>query len=202
MFPIMGRTASTSCRMLRWGLGVCMALAHPQVSCSRRSNLPAPGSPAGQPTRPIDFTGVDRAVERAIQEGHLPGAVVLIGNSREVLHHKAFGWRQLEPAPVLMTADTAFDLASLTKPVATATSILLLSEQGRVQLSDPVAKFLPAFAANGKADVTIEQLLIHASGLTADNSLEDYQSGVESALAAIDDLALEHPPGQEFSDTC
>ena len=80
-----------------------------------------------------------------------------------------------------MTTDTLFDMASLTKPLATATSIMILVERGQLRLTDKVAKFFPEFAANGKEDVTVEQLLTHSSGLIPDNPIADYDDGWKSA---------------------
>src|SRR5262249_22053814 len=103
-----------------------------------------------------------------------------------------------QPERVPMTADTVFDMASLTKPVATATSVMILVEQGKLRVSDPVAKHWPAFAANGKEAVTVEHLLLHTSGLTADNAIADYADGREKALERVAALKLEAPPGTRF----
>src|SRR5438034_618343 len=95
---------------------------------------------------PPDRGGLDRidtVVREAIDRGELPGAVVLIVHRDQVVFRKAYGLRSKQPAPVPMTVDTLFDLASLTKPVATATSIHLLIEQGKLRLADPVAQHLP-----------------------------------------------------------
>jgi CubicO group peptidase (beta-lactamase class C family) len=97
-----------------------------------------------------------------------------------------------------MTADTVFDMASLTKPVATATSVMILVEQGKLRHSDLVAKHWPAFAANGKEAVTVEHLLLHTSGLIADNAIADYADGKEKALERVAALKLEAPPGTRF----
>src|SRR5438874_13781114 len=91
---------------------------------------------------------IDAAVDAAIQKGGCPGAVVLVVHGDEVVFRKAYGNRAVQPEAVAMTPDTVFDLASLTKPVATATSIHLLVEQGKLRYSDPVAAHWPAFAAN------------------------------------------------------
>ena len=98
-----------------------------------------------------------------------------------------------------MTVDTVFDLASLTKPLATASSIMLLVEQGKLRPSDPVARYLPAFAAKGKDKITVEQLLLHTSGLIADNAVSDYQDGREKAIQSICDLAPASEPGPNSS---
>jgi uncharacterized protein YbbC (DUF1343 family) len=97
-----------------------------------------------------------------------------------------------------MTTDTVFDLASLTKPIATATSVMYLVAAGRIQLDDAVAKHVPEFAPNGKQDVTIRQLLTHQGGLTPDNALRDYQNGTEQAWQRIWALPLIADAGSRF----
>src|SRR5438309_330448 len=112
---------------------------------------------------------MDRAVNAAIERGNCPGAVVVVIHRDRVVFRKAYGQRSKQPSAEAMTPDTIFDLASLTKPVATARSLMLLVEQGKLRLSDPVAKHLPAFGQNGKDRVTVEQLMLHTGGLIADN---------------------------------
>jgi uncharacterized protein YbbC (DUF1343 family)/CubicO group peptidase (beta-lactamase class C family) len=141
---------------------------------------------------------IDDAVKAALERGQLPGAVVLVLRHDKVVFRKAYGLRSKEPAEVPMTADTVFDLASLTKPIATATSAMVLLEQGKLRLSDRVAQYLPDFAPNGKEKITIEQLLLHTSGLIADNPLRDYQDGRDQALQRIDRLAPTAEPGSRF----
>ncbi len=141
---------------------------------------------------------IDAAVEAAIQRGDCPGAVVVVVHRDAVVFRKAYGLRAKVPEPVPMTADTVFDMASLTKPVATATSLMVLIERGKLRLSDKVAKHWPAFAANGKGDVTVEHCLLHVSGLTADNSLKDYAGTREEMLRRVAGLPLEAPPGTRF----
>jgi CubicO group peptidase (beta-lactamase class C family) len=98
-----------------------------------------------------------------------------------------------------MTLDTVFDLASLTKPIATASSIMVLVEQGRVRLADRVALHIPEFGQNGKQRITVEQLLLHTSGLIADNPETDYAEGPVKALERIYGLAPVTPPGTKFT---
>ena len=145
-----------------------------------------------------DFAKVDEAVEAALKRGDCPGAVVLVVHKDEVVLRKAYGNRVVEPDKLPMTADAIFDLASLTKPIATGTSIVMLIEKGMLRPEDKVAKHWPAFAANGKGDVTIAHLLLHTSGLTADNAEADYKDGREKALERIAALKLEAPPGTRF----
>jgi CubicO group peptidase (beta-lactamase class C family) len=141
---------------------------------------------------------IDDAVAGAIDRGELPGAVVLVIHDDKVVFRKAYGHRAVKPEKVPMTADAVFDMASLTKPVATATSVMLLIEQGKLSPSDLVSKYWPAFAASGKDKVTVEHLLLHTSGLIPDNAIGDYADGKAKALERVAALALEGPAGERF----
>ncbi len=141
---------------------------------------------------------IDDAVRAGIERGDCPGAVVVVIHKGRVVWRKAYGDRARQPAVVPMTADTLFDLASLTKPVATSSSIMLLLERGKLSLSDPVSKFVPAFAAKGKDKVTLENLLLHTSGLIADNAESDYRDGRDKALERLYALAPTAAPGERF----
>jgi len=142
------------------------------------------------------FDRIDAEVAAAIKRGELPGAVILVVHQGEVVYRKAHGDRCREPAAEPATLDTIYDLASLTKPMATATSIFILLEQGKLKLDDPVAKHWPKFAANDKEKVTIEQCLLHVSGLMADNPIADFAEG--GGLNAVAALELEAPPRTKF----
>jgi uncharacterized protein YbbC (DUF1343 family)/CubicO group peptidase (beta-lactamase class C family) len=141
---------------------------------------------------------IDGAVQESIQQGRLPGAVVLVVRQGKIAFRKAYGLRSKQPAETRMTTDTVFDLASLTKPIATAASVMILLEEGKLSLSDRVSQYLPAFGQNGKERITIEQLLLHVSGLIADNPVADYQDGREKALEHICQLRPIEEPGAKF----
>ncbi len=141
---------------------------------------------------------IDGVVQQGLDEGQMAGAVVCIGGRSGISLLKAYGHRQVEPTNIAMTTDTVFDMASITKPAATATSIMLLIERGEIGLDDRVSKHLPDFAQNGKADVTIEDLLLHQSGLTPDNALSDYTDGPEQAFDNINRLSLRAEPKTKF----
>lgn len=141
---------------------------------------------------------IDALINKAVDAHQIPGAVLLIGQGRENVYLKAYGSRALKPEPSPMATDTIFDLASLTKCVATAPSIMLLEERGKLKLSDPVSKYMPAFAANGKGAITIEQLLLHYSGLIPDNPISDYAQGPAHAFEQISALKLYKPTGSAF----
>jgi uncharacterized protein YbbC (DUF1343 family)/CubicO group peptidase (beta-lactamase class C family) len=141
---------------------------------------------------------IEKAATSAIARGELSGCVVLIGRREGIVFEHAYGNRAVAPKLEPMTTDTLFDMASLTKPLATATSIMILVERGDLRLSDKVAKFFPDFAANGKEDVTVENLLTHSSGLIPDNPVKDYDDGWKSAVKKICNLKLLTAPGSTF----
>ena len=130
----------------------------------------------------VHLGGVDSIIQQAIADG-LPGAVLVVGHDGQVIYRKAYGNRALEPAREAMTLDTVFDLASLTKVIATTTAVMQLVEQGKVRMNDPVAKYLPEFAQNGKDDITVRQLLTHYSGLEPDLDLKMPWEKKETAYA-------------------
>lgn len=141
---------------------------------------------------------IDRVVEQGIQAGEMPGCVVAIGRRGKIVLLKAYGHRQIEPQRVVMTTDTLFDMASLTKPIATATGVMLLVERGKVRLQSPVAEYLPEFAQNGKQKITVFELLTHQGGLIPDNSLRDYADGPQPAWRRIFALKPSVTPGSKF----
>ena len=142
--------------------------------------------------------GVDRLVGEAIAQGKLPGCVVAIGNADGVLYEKAFGARALLPEREAMTVDTIFDVASLTKPVATAMSMLVLAERGKVALDETAAHYVPEFRGHGKERITLRQLLTHVSGLPVETPLADFERGRSAALARIFALSPKSDPGERF----
>ena len=155
------------------------------------------GAAERRPAQP-DFSAIDRIIDGAIAAKKFPGAVVIIGHDGGVVFHKAYGNRSLMPQPEPMTEDTVFDVASLTKVLATAPAVMQLYEQGKFLLNDPVAKYLPAFAANGKQDITIHQLLTHYSGLPPDVALDDAWEGKEEGLRRAFESVSLSAPGVQF----
>ncbi|MDG2130499.1 MAG: serine hydrolase [Fuerstiella sp.] len=141
---------------------------------------------------------IDRIVAEGLTRARMPGCVVLVGHQGRTVFHKAYGYRQLQPEKVAMLTDTVFDLASLTKPVATATSVMSLVEQGKLTLDDAVAAHLPDFADNGKAGITVRQLLTHMGGLIPDNSMRDYDDGPAEAMRRVFALTPTAVPGEKF----
>src|SRR4051812_32474349 len=127
------------------------------------------------------YSAIDDSINLAIQEGKLPGAVVLIGHNGKLVYEKAYGKRALIPQPEAMTLDTIFDCASLTKVIATTSSLMKLFEQGRFRLNDKITDYIPEFQG-GKSDITIRNLFTHFSGLAPDVSLKPEWSGNETGL--------------------
>ena len=142
---------------------------------------------------------VEPLIEQAIAERKMPGCVLVIGRRGGIGWYKAYGHRSVEPERIAMTTDTVFDLASLTKPIATAMSVMLLVQREQLRLDTPVAQLIPDFAAQGKQAITIQHLLTHTSGLIADNALSDYEHGRDEALRRIYTLRPVEPEvGKRF----
>lgn len=141
---------------------------------------------------------IDQVVNQSLQAGEMAGAVVAILHKDEMVFHRAYGLRQAEPESLPMQPDTLFDLASITKPVATATSIMILVERGVLKLQDKVSDHIPEFGNNGKESVTVEQLLLHTGGLIPDNALSDYQGTLDDMVQKLYQLKASYAPGQDF----
>ncbi len=141
---------------------------------------------------------IEPLVKAAIAEKKLPGAVVLIGRGDRILYQRAIGSRALVPAVEAMSIDTIFDLASLTKVVATTTSVMMLIERGKLRLNDRVSTFIPGFERYGKADITIRHLLTHMSGLRPDLDLGEAWTGSDTAIALAVEEVPTTPAGQRF----
>lgn len=133
----------------------------------------------------IDATGIAWVAREEIASGRVPGAVVVIGDRDRILYQRAFGYRALAPRRERMTLDTIFDLASLTKVVATTPAVMQLVAQGKISLDAPVALYWPAFAAHGKSRITVRELLMHTSGLPPDLDLAGGWTGTAGALRRV-----------------
>jgi CubicO group peptidase (beta-lactamase class C family) len=202
--------------------------AHTEVSDSARATqapsaaaIPTQAPAAAPPPTqaPVaaaspDFATVSKLIDDAIAAHRLPGAVVVIGHGGKVVFQQAYGERKLagepgldgSPAPAEpMTEDTIFDVASLTKSLATATAVMQLYEQGEVQFDDPLQNYLPDFNPSNdpqRAKVTVRMLLTHTSGETGDVDLRDpwglegadKAEGIHRALTT----PLQSGPGEVF----
>ncbi len=131
------------------------------------------------------FAPIGQGARQEIAAGHVPGAVILVGHRGKTVYRKAFGQCALMPLCRPMKVDTIFDLASLTKVVATTTAVMILVDRGLIHLDKPAAAYWPAFAANGKGGITIRQLMTHTSGLRAGVASRPPWSDYDGAMEAI-----------------
>jgi uncharacterized protein YbbC (DUF1343 family) len=138
---------------------------------------------------------IDAAVQEAMANLNVPGAVVVVGRRERVLFRRAYGFREVEPEHATMKIDTVFDLASLTKPIATATSIMILVEKGAVGLDDPLVKYVPECRKDGKSAITLRHLLLHVAGLPPDIAKDDFGHGRDEAIRRICGVRLRAAPG-------
>ena len=141
---------------------------------------------------------IDGLVEKAIADKKMPGAVVLVGHKGKIVYRKAFGNRALVPTVEKMTVDTIFDVASLTKVVATTTSIMKLVEDGKVRLNDTIGDFFPEIEDKDVKKVTVQQLLTHTGGFRPDFDLREKWTGRDGMLDALKRETLRNPPGTKF----
>jgi uncharacterized protein YbbC (DUF1343 family)/CubicO group peptidase (beta-lactamase class C family) len=144
------------------------------------------------------LAAIDGEVVREIEQHHLPGAVVLVARKGQVVWRKAYGARAVQPSREIMTTDTIFDVASLTKIVATATSIMILVERGKISLSDPLSNYIPEIKGEGRERITLELLLTHRSGYAPDFDLKDRWTGYDEAMKRLVREPLRNPPGARF----
>jgi uncharacterized protein YbbC (DUF1343 family)/CubicO group peptidase (beta-lactamase class C family) len=168
------------------------------AAAQKPSPGPTPRSRGAGPIGAGKLAAIAPVIERAVREGKMPGAVVLIGHNGRVVYRRAFGYRALVPRRLPMRVDTIFDLASLTKVIATTTAIMQLLEEGKLRLEDPVANYWPEFGANGKDQITVRELMTHYSGLPPDLQLEPAWSGYDTAMKMIEQANLVFPPGTRF----
>ncbi len=181
------------------------SLCSPAFCRAAARRAPGRGRPTGsraspsRPALPADARAtLDRLVNDAIRAGGLPGGVLVVTSSQRVLYRNAYGVRTLEPRPLANDPSTIYELASMTKPLATATAVMLLAQRGVLRLNDRVSRWIPEFAQNGKHDVTLLQLLTHTGGMQIDYVRADYQADVPTILAHTYAAPLRFAPGTKF----
>ncbi|MFZ0335961.1 MAG: exo-beta-N-acetylmuramidase NamZ domain-containing protein [Candidatus Acidiferrales bacterium] len=161
------------------------------------------GSAAPRESLNARLSALDGIMQEGIQQGAMPGGVLLVSHRGRVIYRKAFGERAIIPQQEKMTVGTIFDLASLTKLFATTPSIMRLLEEGKIRLNDPLVRYMSEFAPNGKDQITIRMLLTHTSGLAPDPPLSSALAGEGALMQEIDNETPMAPPGDRFiySDT-
>src|SRR4029453_17982589 len=156
-------------------------------------------NPASAAVSRKQLTQIDTVVTSEIAQKHFPGAVVLVARKGRVVWRKAYGARAVQPANEPMSLDTIFDLASLTKVVATATSIMILVERGKVRLTDPVSKYIPELKGDGRERITIEHLLTHRAGYAPAFDLGERWTGYDEAIKRLISEPVRNSPGTRFT---
>ena len=177
-------------RLFLLGL-ICQAA----VACATAATPASAAPPATSSNQAAEAIGA--IVRDEIAAGHVPGAVVILGIGDKIVLRQAYGQRSLMPTVKPATIDTIYDAASLTKVMATSVAIMQLVERGQIDLDRPAATYWPAFAANGKGDITVRQLLTHYAALPAGIPTRAW-SGTEGAMDAIVALKPLAPAGTRF----
>lgn len=174
---------------------LCGVLSFAQTGA--RSHAPAQSRAIAPASTFHGAADLDSAINQAIREDRIPGAVLVVGHNGQIVYRKAYGSRALVPAKEAMTVDTIFDIASLTKIVATTSGIMKLFEKGEVRIDDPVTTYLPEFQG-GSSAITVRDLMTHFSGLRPDLDLDPPWTGYETGIgmALIDKPA--GPPETKF----
>ena len=179
-------------------LCIAMMLLLLQIQKQSWSALPSARTPEEVGLRSDRLAAIDNLVAEGLEKKLMPGCVIAIGRRGKIAYHRAYGNRQLEPEPQPMSTDTVFDMASITKPVATATSVMILVEQGKLRIRDRVATYIPEFANSGKQRITLMQALTHQAGFIPDNAVADYELGRAAAFTNIHKLGTTYTPGSRF----
>ena len=183
--------------------------SHPIFSWDRPgpiSPILHPGSAAGAGMVQQPLNEIDPLMEEMISEGVMPGAVTFVARRGHIVKQDAYGYsyRYTDDKfteaqnPIEMTEDTIFDLASISK-IFTTTAAMILYDDGRFQLDDPVAKYIPEFAENGKENVTIRQLMTHTSGFTAWIPLYSQGSSRDDRMQIVFKHPLANEPGEAYT---
>ena len=149
-----------------------------------------------------DFTQVDEIIQLAIKDSAFPGSVVLISIDGNIIYEKAFGQLTYNDTSAAVTKNTIYDIASLTKVIATTTAVMICYDKNLFSLDDPVVKYLPEFSQNGKEKVTIKNLLLHNSGLPAFKRYYKNYSSADELIKDIYKTPLSYEPGSKtvYSD--
>jgi uncharacterized protein YbbC (DUF1343 family)/CubicO group peptidase (beta-lactamase class C family) len=161
-----------------------------------------PPSLAGAQAAP-DLSALDDAARDAFNAGEVPGAVILVGQGDRVLYRKAFGMRSLVPRPDPLTLDTVYDVASLTKVLATLPAVLALVDDGKVSLDAPLGRYLHEFGGPAFREVTVRRVLTHSAGFPDLPSPAAIPQGFPEAARLLARADLRYSPGSTFhySDT-
>ncbi|HEX8524883.1 MAG TPA: serine hydrolase domain-containing protein [Tepidisphaeraceae bacterium] len=167
--------------------------------------MTSPIALAADEPKPLDEAHaqqIERAINAGIELQLTPGAVVVAGRSGGNVYEKGFGHFTYDPNSTAVTPETVYDLASLSKVVGCTSSIMVLVDQGKISVTDPVSKYIPQMNTPEKKDITIEQCLLHQAGFVPDNDIKDYKGSTEAMLSKVYATKLKNPPGKtsDYSD--
>jgi len=140
---------------------------------------------------------IDNVMQEAINDSVFPGGVVGVMKDGVLVWSEGYGYHDYEKTRSV-ESDDIYDLASLTKVIVTTTSIMKLVDEGRIDVNDPVHKYIPEFDTDEKRDITIEQLLIHTSGLPAFQVYVDELKTRDEIIEAVRNEPLINRPGEEY----
>jgi CubicO group peptidase (beta-lactamase class C family) len=176
---------------------VAFALLGGCASQAPTTTFPVAATPSQTELDTARFPQIDTAIDAAIAGHKLPGAVLHVERNGAV-YEKAYGTQSYEPGAARITPDTLFDAASLTKVIATAPSVLILAEQGKIDLDARLVQYFPECANGGKQDITIRHLLTHTSGLPSGLPPVPAWHGTAAAHALACSLPVTNAPGSLF----
>ncbi|GMR25699.1 MAG: serine hydrolase domain-containing protein [Ignavibacteria bacterium] len=149
-----------------------------------------------------DFTNIDEIIQSAITDSAFPGAVILVSRGGKIIYEKAFGHLTYDDSSAIVTTNTIYDIASLTKVIATTTAAMICYDRNLFDIDDPVSNYIPEFARNGKENVTIKNLLLHNSGLPSFKPFYKKYSSPDEVISDIYSTPLQYQPGTKtvYSD--
>ena len=180
-----------------------VTIVHPAPSTHAEGDGLPNKAPSAVGMSAARLANIDRVIERGIKAGGYPGAAVVVGRRGAVVWEKGFGHLGWTGESDNVVAErTIYDLASLTKVIGTTTAVMILFDEGKIHLDDPVVRYVPEFTGGGKENVTIRLLLEHRSGLPAGRDLWRIAHTPDEARTAVLSTPLFAPPGQyfEYSD--
>ncbi|MCH7722103.1 MAG: serine hydrolase [Bacteroidetes bacterium] len=149
-----------------------------------------------------DFTKIDKVIQSAITDNAFPGAVVLVSKEGKIIYEKAFGHLTYDDTSAVVTTNTIYDIASLTKVIVTTTAAMICYDRNLFDIDDTVSNYIPDFALNGKENVTIKNLLLHNSGLPSFKPFYKKYSSPDDVISDIYSTPLQYKPGTKtiYSD--
>jgi CubicO group peptidase (beta-lactamase class C family) len=141
---------------------------------------------------------IDEVVRRGISAGGYPGAAVIVARHGGIVWERGYGTLDWRSGVAVDAERTMYDLASLTKVVATTAAAMVLVDQGKLRLDERVTHYLPTFSGGAKDQVTIRDLLMHRSGLPAGRDISKHGAGPEAARKAVLATSLVRAPGSDY----